>query len=177
MPKFHITMKPPTMLESENGFSVEDDGHSLRYSFKRIKGFSEQDIVRNTTAQDFMTMNPNVSVKMMETYASLGFFNEAWNWDKKYGRVQGNRHEIMRWVQENAETYKKFLAIVEKTDTEESELKGMREKLSGMNLNTEEGVAYAKEVEAAQKQFDKDFAKRKEIADLLNVSYQRIICT
>ena len=49
MPKFHITMKPPTMLESENGFSVEDDGHSLRYSFKRIKGFSEQDIVRNTT--------------------------------------------------------------------------------------------------------------------------------
>lgn len=172
MPKFHITMKPPTMLESENGFSVEDDGHSLRYSFKRIKGFSEQDIVRNTTAQDFMTMNPNVSVKMMETYASLGFFNEAWNWDKKYGRVQGNRHEIMRWVQENAETYKKFLAIVEKTDTEKAELNEMQEKLSNMNLNTEEGAAYAKEVEAAQKQYDKDLAKRKEIADLLNISYQ-----
>ena len=172
MPKFGISMKPPTMLESENGFSVEDDGKSLRYSFKRIKGFSEQDIVRNTTAQDFITMNPNVSVKMMETYASLGFFDEAWGWDRKYGRVQGNRHEILRWVRDMADTYKKYLAIREKTDTELAELNQMKEKLSEMNLNTEEGTAYAKEVETFEKSYNKDMAKRDELAKILNDRYK-----
>lgn len=171
MPKFGIEIKAPSMMDSENNFSVEDDGRSIRFSFKRIKGFSEQNITRNTTVQDFIKLNPDISLKTIESYAKLGFFKEAWSNDRYISRVQGNRHEIIRWITTVGENYKKYLAIINKMNEELDTLELAHIKLAKLDLNTPEGLAYAKEVQNLEKQYDKDKGKRADLASILNQRY------
>lgn len=116
MPFFGLEFKAPSMLNSKNQFSVEEDGKVIRYGLKYVKGFSEQNIHRSTSMQEFIENNPDVSLKIIEKYAQLGMFEECWTIDKKHSRTKGNRHECLRWLEKNGELLKEYSSRLEKVD-------------------------------------------------------------
>lgn len=111
-----IQLKGPSIAESQNKFTVEDDGKVIRFGLQKIKGFSEQNLNRSTTMKDFIDNNPDISLKLIEEYAKLGMFEECWRKDTKLGRVKGNRHECLRWLQINGDLCRKYTALNEKVD-------------------------------------------------------------
>lgn len=122
MPAFGLEFKGPSIMDSENEFTVEND-NAIRFGLRHIKSFSEQNVQRSTTIEEFMELNPTVSLKMLEKYAQLGMFKECWKADVKGGcRVLGNRHECLRWINESAPLLKKNVEINEKL-AELSEIK------------------------------------------------------
>lgn len=111
-----IQLKGPSIMNSQNKFTVEDNGKTIRFGLQKIKGFSEQYINRTTTMQSFIVNNPDVSLNLIEEYTKLGMFDECWDWDAKLGRVKGNRHECLRWLELNGENLRKYIAVSEKRD-------------------------------------------------------------
>ena len=172
MPYFGLEFKPPTMLESKNNFTVEDNGKSIRFGLKYIKSFSEQNVCRNTTVQDFISMNPGISLKLVEKYAQLGMFTECWTTDKKIGRVQGNRHECLRWLKENGELLEKYLERVEKVESLKEAKKEVDSQLSAGILDEEELKALQKEQNKLKNMIDTWTEKRMETASILNQHVQ-----
>lgn len=136
MQAWGIKIKGPSIMESENRFSVEEDKKTIRYGLKYIKGFSEQNIKRTTNLQEFITANPDLSFSTIAVYAKLGMFDECWEWDVKHNRTHGNRHEVLRWLEKNGELYRNYLAKTEKRDNLEKNKNELKEMI--INASSEE---------------------------------------
>ena len=166
MQNFGLTMLPPSMMESQDNFTVTEDGKGIRFGLKYIKGFSSQDgIFKAETVQDFIAKNPNVSLKMIETYAQLGMFKGAWHKDLK-SRPGLSRHEILKMIHEDGENVQKYFAYATKVDDLIREKEQYEASLVASETEDEKGVA------KMAKSISDYTEKRKALADILNAAVQ-----
>ena len=115
MAQFGLTILPPTFEESEDRFSVSDDGKGVRFGLRYVKGFSSQEgITRSTVLEEFISMNPDVSVSMLKKYAQIGLFTYAFKEDKDANRCRENRHEIIRVIEAYGDLMQKYYTAAEK---------------------------------------------------------------
>lgn len=108
MPYFGIEFRGPSLKDSHNLFSVENDGKAIRFGLQMMKGFSKQNVVYEETIEAFMNSNPSVSTGIIEKYVKIGLFSGCWENDKETRRGWGNRHEQLRWMKEHAENFEKL---------------------------------------------------------------------
>ena len=174
MPAFGLTFKAPSMQDSRNTFSVEDDGRTIRYGLKYVKGFSEQNVHRCTNMQSFIEQNPGISLKIVEKYAQLGMFEDCWNFKSEKNRhVNGNRHECLRWLKKNGETLVKYLALVEKIDNLQLQKSDIEIQMN--SAKEEEFLPLKKEFDKLSRQILTNTDKRKELAAILNDNFKEDI--
>lgn len=146
MGAFGLTLKGPSILGSKNLFSVEDDGKSIRFGFKKIKSFSEQNIIPSTCLEEFLEMNPDISMKMIEKYVRLGLFQECWKEDIQMRRVHGNRHECLKWLEKNGDLFVKRNTQQNKADELDSALKDISLKISAYTSQLDSLETNSKEI-------------------------------
>lgn len=108
MSAFGLSMRGPSLSKSDNEFRVQENGKAIRFGLRYIKGFSDQYVVACDSVEEFMELNPTVSVSVIEKYAKLGLFKECWKSDMQTSRVHGNRHVILQWIKDNAEDIRKI---------------------------------------------------------------------
>lgn len=167
MPNFGIEFQKPSMRYSKNPFSVEDNGNSIRFGLQYIKGFSEQNVLRDSCIYYFLLKNPNVSLKLVEKYAQLGMFTSCWPEDVKTNRVHENRHECLRWINENGDLFQKYKECAEKV----RDLESQKEELTNKLLNAtdkEEEQSIQKELSKISRMCETWTNKRIEKATILN---------
>lgn len=168
MPEFGLEMLPPSMMKSQDDFSVSEDGRGIYYGLHYVKGFSSQEgVQKRESVQEFIEANPQVSLKTVTKYAQLGMFRGAWAKDLIH-RPNCTRHEILRMLEENGETLKKYYEQAEK-------VAGFAEQMEELGKRmVEEGTP---ELEAELKKVTKSFTtwteKRKETAAVLNDHFKR----
>ena len=114
MSQFGLSMLPPTFEESEDRFTVSDDGKGIRFGLKYVKGFSSQEgVARSNVLEEFISMNPGISTKQLVKYAQIGLFTYAFKDDVESGRCRGNRHEVIRVIETYGELMQKYYAKAE----------------------------------------------------------------
>lgn len=166
MQQFGLKMLPPSMMESQDHFTVTEDGKGIRFGLQYIKGFSSQDnVFKAETVQDFIAKNPGISIKMIQTYAQLGMFKGAWQRDLKK-RPGISRHEILRMIEKDGETIQKYYAYATKVDDLTREKQEYEELLQRDGLEDEKGL------EKMAKNIATYTEKRKSIAEQLNSDLQ-----
>jgi len=169
MNTFGLTLKAPSIMESENKFKVEEDGKSIRFGFKNIKGFSEMNFNKCESVMGFIELNPEISLKTIEKMAELGLFKETFKQGKNGTRYPANRHEILRWLDKYGEDYKKLLDY----HVKETVLSMQKEEISH---NYKEGTITLEEYTKKERAIESSFKRTQEsintLKEKLNVSFK-----
>ena len=165
MQNFGLTLLPPSMMESEDNFTVTEDGKGIRFGLKYIKGFGSQDNVNKAeSVQEFVEKNPNVSIGTIKTYAQLGMFKGGWKADLKKNPGL-SRHEILNMIEKDVPTLQKYYAYAAKVD----ELLSSRDAFVRENGPEEEFTEdQKKEYVKLCRSIDTYTEKRKEQGNILN---------
>lgn len=171
---FGLSLAGPSLAESEDKFSVEADGKTVRYGLQYVKGFSSQaGVIRKSTVQEFIEANPNMSLKVVEKYAMLGLFTGAWQRDLKRGRCLNNRHEHIRWIKENGDLFKTYQKYIAKLEELQDNLASVKAKLEALpEGESDERTSLMKEAKALNSSIEKYTVKRKTAATELNTKVQ-----
>lgn len=161
MQQFGLTMLPPSMMESQDNFTVTEDGKGIRFGLKYIKGFGSQEgIYRAESVEEFLKRNPSVTVKTAITYAQLGMFRGAWAADLRR-RPTVTRHDVIRMLERDGEVFKKYYAYAEKVEELIAERNRIAEEME------KSGSLDDKELKKVERSIESYTAKRKEQGEIL----------
>ena len=174
MQNFGLTLLPPSMMESEDNFTVTEDGKGIRFGLKYIKGFGSQENVNKAeSVQEFVEKNPNVSIGTIKTYAQLGMFKGGWKADLKKNPGL-SRHEILNMIEKDVPTLQKYYTYAAKVD----ELISSRDAFVRENGPEEEFTEeQKKEYVKLCRSIDTYTEKRKEQGNILNTDRARWLAT
>ena len=159
-----IKLLPLDMMKSTSDFSIDLKEGGIRFGFGSVKECpSIGDLYRTTNVQEFIRMNPSVTEKTVDKFASFGLFDSCWeskgnHQEYEKQRVNGNRHEVRRWIAENFTLLRKYYKQRDKIESIKTTLMG------------EEGLT-AKDREKLAKSEEKERASLNEIMDEIRSHY------
>lgn len=120
MAKFGIKMLPPVLNSKEDVFTVEEGG--IRFPITKAKNISDSVIDKisnnpdknDTSIQGFIMTNKDATITQLKQLIKLGCFTECYKFKNETHknlertRVNGNKHYMLKWAEENFKTISKI---------------------------------------------------------------------